>query len=395
MLLLLAVAVCVQTSSEKKVPKQPEYEQLGFKRVRRASTGKRAEESSEGRSYNQEIGCDNPNLGPAESLIEQCSAVHDNWSFPRSCSDPYFGGSPECCLAGKECKKCLGAKQCDRALLQCTRGYLESCDSQKTSNNNLSSTFRDRRDTCVRGSETQSYWNHPGFVLRGAFVDFNSPFRTSNATECAQSCALVFGCTAFLYTAKIKTCQLKTGEFTDVCDPVGDDMCVQPSVDILVLDTERMYCSSEAIGCACSREFYYCMKKEGCVDVYQDVLEIADYANMCVEGGCSSVQCGLASSPSEKIAAACTNEFFACATGQGSSCGCTATYTKCMDGVSETGANRIDEISGLNVIDMCLSEGCTAADCGLVEISCNATSLTCGDKFLACKVSFNLSALPC
>lgn len=392
---LLPIAVCVEGTSEKQARKQSRYEKLGYKRARRAFTDKQTLKGGkvlEIRHFTEERGCIDPNFVPAEIFIDTCTANFMNRSSPEACSDPYFGGLPECCLEGIECKTCLSAKECDRAVLQCTQGYLESCDSKNSSNYNLSTTFRDRHDSCVRGSEKRSYWNHPGFVLRGTFVDFSTPISgLPNSTGCAEYCASIPGCSAFVYSAGDRTCQLKEGELMDVCDPIGDSKCIRPSVDIFVLDTERLYCSSEAIGCACSREFYYCMKKEGCVGIEQDVQEIAEYANLCVEGGCSPVQCGIDASPSEEIAAACANDFFACAIQQGSSCGCAAAYMVCMDRVSQGDAYRIDEISGLNIIDMCLTEGCAAADCGLEQIGCNATSLACGDRYLACKVSLLLS----
>jgi hypothetical protein len=57
-----------------------------------------------------------------------------------------------------------------------------------------------------------------------------------------------------------------------------------------------------------------------------------------------------------------------------------------MDSVQRIDPLQPDSVHGLNVIDMCLSEGCSAAECGLKQVNCNATSLACGDLYMGCKV---------
>ncbi len=80
---------------------------------------------------------------------------------------------------------------------------------------------------------------------------------------------------------------------------------------------------------------------------------------------------------------------------QGSSCHCTAKWTACMDTIQTIDPLERDKVNGISIVEMCLADGCSAAECGLKEVGCNATSLACGDLYMACKVCMYVCMYAC
>jgi hypothetical protein len=213
-----------------------------------------------------------------------------------------------------KCAQCYlsGVGDCTKAALVCTQGYITSCGANASAYN-LSESFRARRDSCIMGGPDLGFWTHPSYVIRGDYVDVGIPRGgLLSATLCAQYCTSVEGCTAFTYDTIDLTCRLKTGNFRDVCDPATQAGCTDSGLPVFVLDKQGMYCRKISQDCACSREFYYCMKSKGCA-TGKDAEELAKYADMCIGAGCSAEQCGLPPSPSVGTVTSCTNEYFECA----------------------------------------------------------------------------------
>jgi hypothetical protein len=202
--------------------------------------------------------------------------------------------------------------ECTKAALVCTQGFIASCGVNSTIYN-LSESFRARRESCVMGGPDIGFWMHPSYVTRGDFREFGIPRGgLRSAGQCAQYCVSVVGCTAFTYDTADLTCRLRTGDLESVCDPATQRGCVDTGLPLYVIDQDGMYCKNSSQDCACSREFYYCMKSKGCA-TGKNAEELAQYADMCIGAGCTATQCGLPASPSIGTAVSCANEFFECA----------------------------------------------------------------------------------
>eukprot|EP00282_Hemiselmis_andersenii_P037668 CAMPEP_0169432036 /NCGR_PEP_ID=MMETSP1042-20121227/3268_1 /TAXON_ID=464988 /ORGANISM="Hemiselmis andersenii, Strain CCMP1180" /LENGTH=842 /DNA_ID=CAMNT_0009542491 /DNA_START=202 /DNA_END=2726 /DNA_ORIENTATION=- len=337
------------------------------------------------RHYTEATGCVDPSAVFVPVTVEKCIANMGNNTAAEFCEDPYFGGLPDCCFSVQTglCGPCLNT-DCSKSALACTTEFINACGANQ-SLFNLSTSFQARHQTCVHGNATSSYWRHPDYIVRGDYRPWYFQKSGIDIKGCAEYCSspAAAGCTAFIYNDVDLSCRLFTGDYKDVCDPVTDKTCVDNGQYYYALDLDNLYCQSVSEDCACTREFYYCMAKQGCAN---DEETISQYGDLCVASGCSTKQCNLPKSRSVGITSKCSDEFFVCAAAKGTTCGCTAEYRVCMDAIDgwQGVLGEVDPTSGLDIIGMCHAEGCTAAECGQ-EVGCNSTSIHCVDKWMACK----------
>jgi hypothetical protein len=125
------------------------------------------------------------------------------------------------------------------------------------------------------------------------------------------------------------------GSFTDICD-VQQAGCSGSFAtgSFYSADFDNIYCGRSVKNCACSREYYYCMRSEGCFTSESDLLEFSD---VCVSEGCTAAQCGLpqvfcnSSNTCSADFLACNNPFASVSSfGSPYQCSCIKDFTKCL-----------------------------------------------------------------
>ena len=50
------------------------------------------------RHFTENLGCVDPNYVQPQPAIDICKSIFGNNTAAEYCSDPYFGGKPECCF---------------------------------------------------------------------------------------------------------------------------------------------------------------------------------------------------------------------------------------------------------------------------------------------------------
>ena len=151
----------------------------------------------------------------------------------------------------------------------------------------FSAAFTQRSATCIYDSQGLGYWRDPNYAIRGTYATLGKVSGGISLAMCAQQCSALKSCTAFQWGSE---CVLVGGSFTDVCD-LQQAGCSGPFAtgSFYSADFDNIYCGSVK-NCACSREYFHCMRSEGCFTSESDLVEFSD---VCVSEGCTAAQCGL------------------------------------------------------------------------------------------------------
>ena len=207
----------------------------------------------------------------------------------------------------------------------------------------FSAAFTQRRSSCIYDSRGLGYWNEAFYAVRGDFSSLGVIHGLLSASNCAQSCSTTATCVAFQWTG---SCTLLAGSFTDFCD-LHQPGCVGAygPTGFFFADLSNIYCSPSALDCACSREYYFCMRGAGC---FSSESDLQDFANVCVSEGCSAAQCGLPQVFCNE-SNTCSADYLTCSTlnpVSSSSCTCIKSLTSCL---SSAGCLTTDDVSNTSI----------------------------------------------
>jgi len=112
--------------------------------------------------------------------------------------------------------------------------------------------------------------------------------------------------------------------------------------------------------------------------------------NKCLQSGCQPQECDTDSSlykmecsTDTKLICARKNMDCMFSGSPPDLCRCNKQMMTCL----QRGKCQLDEASMQEVTRSCVNNGCTAADCGLCEVSCNSTVLACSDTYFECQLA--------
>ena len=143
-----------------------------------------------------------------------------------------------------------------------------------------------------------------------------------------------------------------------------------------------------AESCSCSAQFSDCLDSNGCLSPGEK-MKLYD---SCLASGCQPQECGkdILIPTIECSRAAelnCSRQNLACMAALGPSalpadtCACTKHMMQCL----KHSNCQLDTVNVRKVSSECVANGCSAADCGLCAVSCNATVLACSESHFECK----------
>jgi len=388
--------------------------------------------------------CENPGADTSmESLAAKCAANfaaqmeagppklpaglafgasgQDGFDYSAYCSDPYFGGLPGCCLntfspnSDPRCGVCHSTLDCADVSLACAGQYARQQDTAA----GFSPTFAARRNTCVYSGDGYGYWSHEPLVFQGSFkavsvFSLSGVAASESAGEaCGRACDVDMACDGIYVSESKRVCFLIAGNHTSLCDmsapteaneppcqPLNVGMQEVPAVgcptcELRLKDRNGLFCRNNSDECASAREYYYCMQHRGCAQSEQDALA---HREICLSGGCSAIQCGLADLQCNPLMLDdCVDAYYRCVADSaaiGSACSCSKAYVECASDTYCLDPQKVSKDLALHEarhIELCNLDGCTAEECGISQVSCNVTAQQCFRTMVECSSSpFNM-----
>lgn len=213
---------------------------------------------------------------------------------------------------------------------------MQGCVSN-ISSHQFSESFSVRRSSCLFDDVGNGFWRDFRYIFRANLTNVLVLNSVTVPSICASKCSNTPGCIAFdLDGAGI--CSIKTGNVVYACDSKQPGCSAQQpgfygaSPGFYFADTDDLYCSPQSEDCACTREYYYCMNRGGCLSA----SDLDAYAQACADKGCTAPQCGMRTGVCNSTSR-CNDQYLGCtATASasgivGSSCFCIKNMTKCLN----------------------------------------------------------------